>query len=1341
MKGLYGALKKAEVTTVRPYRDLPLELRHHERRLDWQRLWEPSSNHRALEDPIFSRLLELAVEQHHALGPVSAEELTKVLKKLSTKAPGLDGLTAPMLKRASVLTTGVTMLPKKPERERPIGLTSYGYRIWARSRWPVYEKWARAYAATAPWDGARQGASSLDIALARLIRSEVNHFHKTKGITLLLDLREFYEHVDLVGLTHSAMEHDFPPIVLHHCIQLYTHSRYICTEGVLASPVRPTRGVIAGCPFAPGLSKLVLHPVMNVLHHCPSLHNCDLYIDDSSFDVEDASVTTVVHKALEVWRLVKQQLTQRKLPISIAKSAWVCSSREVEKKLSAHLGEADPQIQSCWRDLGVDSAGGKRRRVTIHKQRFRKAGCRSQKLTQLRAKDAARKKAAKAGVEAAAAYGHQAVGLAPKQLKFLRQLTAQHNGRLTNGATEVVLDLLCTTKPDPSGRLVEQHFRSFVAMTGNWPQALKPALENAFEVMSQRVASHKEPWRIAAGPMGATLCYLKELGWQPSSLLRWEIHSQHYDLEDPLQLEGMLRLLRTFWANKRLQAICQLEGGASLATGVDWTIGKRLLRKLPPLQKKSLQAVWQGILAAPRWTWFNQSEHKQSDSISIGSVVTNPWSAVDKLAGDHANRSRDRLWESQLEARDADASAVLSFLAARAAALFEYDQDQGPQIQFEGEASSQNQKGRASGFKRKGKVIRPEPAKTERQAGKPNKRDLLREAVLKPQLGHTWKWTSEHQSGARISCTTCKLGAQQISPEKQLRRTLAQPCIGHCSQELFLSFWQCHPTHHMVFERPDRRQPPPLRGQWWLRARDFVILPPLTPRSKSSREYSQRRAGKKQRAAGQYYRWSRPLPAEPAQHHDTPPPPPVPGRGGRKEADDESAASYSYYSSSRSRSPRGRNKEQGRGKAKPVQAPARSSGKMAVKSKAKPPPEAEVASGSLEAPGPSAPSSSQAGVPPPEEKRAPTAKEKDSPASAEGDQESPAGSVAAKEESSDSCYEPIRLRPAPLSSPLRRALPVPDLGMQFTIQLKDASKEACSGRYLHAASLVYFAHQDRQGAEPGSPQKVATALEVLGLGGSRVVFRSPSNPAKCWKLSKRSQEAERDLFKVTGPWTPRHTRALGVHRVVEEGKGGTSFFASLLETELVDPLPMVNPPLIFQISLTVCQAAKFANIRDLGRKNMGSRSMPQGMGDPPRYEVLLLDANDWEEYGSQTTPHWPNKRRAQGFWSTVGSFAPDLLDPLFALVKQNQADLQALTQGIYNLMGRTLNKGEMDDVLEALVSTQALGISPEGHICQYVLKQGGPHPLVPGQTWELHPLETFQFPAGKAPKGQDLNQG
>ena len=58
-----------------------------------------------------------------------------------------------------------------------------------------------------------------------------------------------------------------------------------------------------------------------------------------------------------------------------------------------------------------------------------KAANRSKKLTQLKVQGPARGKAAKAGVESAAAYGHQAVGLAPKRMKFLRQLAASHNGR------------------------------------------------------------------------------------------------------------------------------------------------------------------------------------------------------------------------------------------------------------------------------------------------------------------------------------------------------------------------------------------------------------------------------------------------------------------------------------------------------------------------------------------------------------------------------------------------------------------------------------------------------------------------------------------------------------------------------------------------------------------------------------------------------------------------------------------------------------------------------------------------------------------------------------------------
>ena len=50
---------------------------------------------------------------------------------------------------------------------------------------------AAEYAHSAPWDGARKGMSSLDIALSRLVRGEAQHYNSKQEITLLLDLREF----------------------------------------------------------------------------------------------------------------------------------------------------------------------------------------------------------------------------------------------------------------------------------------------------------------------------------------------------------------------------------------------------------------------------------------------------------------------------------------------------------------------------------------------------------------------------------------------------------------------------------------------------------------------------------------------------------------------------------------------------------------------------------------------------------------------------------------------------------------------------------------------------------------------------------------------------------------------------------------------------------------------------------------------------------------------------------------------------------------------------------------------------------------------------------------------
>ena len=522
-------------------------------------------------------------------------------------------------------------------------------------------------------------------------------------------------------------------------------------------------------------------------------------------------------------------------------------------------------------------------------------------------------------------------------------------------------------------------------------------------------------------------------------------------------------------------------------------------------------------------------------------------------------------------------------------------------------------------------------------------------------------------------------------------------------------------------------------------------------RSASSIEYSRRRAGKRQREAGQFVRWSK-EPAQPSGAKAPPPPPPPRRTAARTEE-------YSYYSDEsgaapirlRSRSPN--DPRDTRRPAEPARAPksrntevksearavvtnqpgAESSGSsstteaedapagadkaraMAAKRRPrKAVPEAAAAPAIPgEKPGRGAPSD-QGATPGPSPGATPVAEP--------GLEEPP--SPRAKQESSDSCFEPVRLVQAQPLTEEHRALPPPDfaVSMKFSIQLKDSRKEPCSARYLHAVSVEYHTHA--VGDEPGSVVK--TDLQVLGLGGSRVVVRSPANPTLAWKLSRESQDTEREMFRIMGNWTPTRIRALGVHRVKEIGKGAAAFYVSVLEQELCAPCPQFSPSVAFELLLTVAHTAKLVQVRDLGRKNVGSRRRDSGqMGEPPKDAILLVDANYWQQYKTGSRPHWPNRQRAQGLWSSLQTFTPDLVPKVQELVHRFHADLESLTTSLFSLMDASLAEVEVAEVCDNLVSTQVLGLSPDGQLCQYVLWDASFHSLEVGHQWGMVPIRNL----------------
>ena len=490
----------------------------------------------------------------------------------------------------------MAMLPKKIDKERPIALTSMAYRAWCKVRWDKFQQWSAEYSVTSPWDRAQKGSSSLDISLKRLITYEGIRARQRHGITLLLDLKEFYEHVDLDIFITQASCHGFPAVLLQGALQVYTGPRYIQGESCLSAPVRAERGIMAGCPFAVGLGKLALHPVMQELWRHPALSHLDLFVDDSGYDVEHRNPEKCASNAYRIWKEVQAQFKKIDMPVSIKKTAWVCSSKQLEDKLTGYLGPGDPTIQPLWSDLGVDCAAGKRRRVTQHKQRIAKGKQRAARLAKLQAGRHPTVKANRASIMGTALYGHEAVGLAPKRMKWLRQTTAIAHGRMKIGSTELVLDEVSGKYPDPSYVVIAQQFRTLRRLLQKWPVSQVDKLKEGFLTIKHKIMARSEHWRIVAGPLAAAVAYAKDLGWQAQSLDTWQIQEEQFRLLEPKEFHALLFKVKTQVNGARKNKIRRLQSCQELEQGVDWTVSQKMLKKLPRERANALRALQQGAI-------------------------------------------------------------------------------------------------------------------------------------------------------------------------------------------------------------------------------------------------------------------------------------------------------------------------------------------------------------------------------------------------------------------------------------------------------------------------------------------------------------------------------------------------------------------------------------------------------------------------------------------------------------------------------------------------------------------------------------------------------------------------
>ena len=629
LKPLFKCIRKYEASVERPFATFSAASKLFLRAQQWTQLWHSTGTPPSQR---FEELKQRARSQARELQPLDAITVERYIRKTPLKASGPDGWTPQMARaltseqcdhlatlfRRAELTgefpqqwsaTLVILLAKNPEVERPIALMHTMLKCWMKLRWALLSAWQDTFSAQAWWDSCGPGLSCLDVAVRRLIQYECSQSVTEHRITLYLDLSCFYETISHDRLTAHADKVSFPPLLLWGALCAYRGPRFLFADGLIAPPAFARRGVLAGCPIAVALSKVALWPACNKVLNQPAVATADTWVDDLSVDFCGKNPHQVAAKGLRVARALFASLAEEGLEVSLKKTTWVASSAAVEAALKKQSKDNPVQVSTVAKDLGVANAAGRARRTQTQAKRLRKGAARGQKLHSLRVlRTSHRVRISKMGSLSAAIWGHQGLGLSPKQLRGPRTQAALAGRKQKLGSADVVFSIGEGNCCDPLRTVVLQHWRTLHRLF--FAQGFPDKYLRLWQITWGKLLRAPKRWALVKGPIAAMIAYLQDHKvdasdprlWRfPKGSLQgqglWRFTGDTVSLQPSLSMEHQVeealhRLLQSA-ANHRIAA---QDAGAGASQGIDWTVPRRLLRAKTsrPNLILSLRAVWQG---------------------------------------------------------------------------------------------------------------------------------------------------------------------------------------------------------------------------------------------------------------------------------------------------------------------------------------------------------------------------------------------------------------------------------------------------------------------------------------------------------------------------------------------------------------------------------------------------------------------------------------------------------------------------------------------------------------------------------------------------------------------------
>jgi hypothetical protein len=412
------------------------------------------------------------------------------------------------------------------------------YRWWARARRPLAERWEDSN--DQPFFAASKGRTAIDPVYRRAVRAEAAAADGKCVVSGLWDIAKFFERIVHALLVRRAARCGAPMRALRVCLGMYRAVRYLTIAPFVASPMRATVGVAAGCGFATTWVKVYsLEPLVEAITEIEAIvppavtANAQIYIDDLQWDVEAdteqeaacafVDVAQVLCDAIQIDMCA--DLAYDKAAV-VAVAPGTRRSDRLARAVRRRMGRSGGADVVAAHNLGIDHAAGRPRAdwvakpTTLKRKRFlkgRKRAARAAILRQHLAGGSKHKaKLLFAGnVRAVAYYGVEVHGLDEKQLAAAWRLAAKCLSPATSGRSVEALALtnLKAIGPLPFAQVRRWAAEVWKASCGFDRMAL-PLTE--LSRIHADVAARGPParWRDSRGPVGGAFLELSRLGWR-----------------------------------------------------------------------------------------------------------------------------------------------------------------------------------------------------------------------------------------------------------------------------------------------------------------------------------------------------------------------------------------------------------------------------------------------------------------------------------------------------------------------------------------------------------------------------------------------------------------------------------------------------------------------------------------------------------------------------------------------------------------------------------------------------------------------------------------------------------